>query len=340
MPNMVKKYLNSVVVSVRGNDFFISAHAETMGRLELSLKLSKCSKLAADLHLSVFSRSHKIIARHNNVVRSIRNWRLGRSRTRKMRLEQSTTCPSTGVAQRWQCHQVGQSLLGVEGDHGLLDLWFESWTFDMAGFDAGASDVEAKHHLTQSVFVGGVLILILKCKNLHISPRITKSFFKTYESVRWQWIGGRHFHRLVKTRGSGWASGWWSSRLGPTFTNDRIKGRSFGHFDVLFVKILQERQRWPVFIVKMPIRFVLVGREGGSRWGWSCHFCVEFSKFSHSFFGRGSKFVEVSSLSGLARVSAESLHDRNQVEPRVENNSIPLLSKINFALFPTQLHIF
>ena len=177
MPNMVKKYLNSVVVSVRGNDFFISAHAETMGRLELSLKLSKCSKLAADLHLSVFSRSHKIIARHNNVVRSIRNWRLGRSRTRKMRLEQSTTCPSTGVAQRWQCHQVGQSLLGVEGDHGLLDLWFESWTFDMAGFDAGASDVEAKHHLTQSVFVGGVLILILKCKNLHISPRITKSFF-------------------------------------------------------------------------------------------------------------------------------------------------------------------
>ena len=150
-------------------------------------------------------------------------------------------------------------------------------------------------------------------------------FFKTYESVRWQWIGGRHFHRLVKTRGSGWASGWWSSRLGPTFTNDRIKGRSFGHFDVLFVKILQERQRWPVFIVKMPIRFVLVGREGGSRGGWSCHFCVEFSKFSHSFFGRGSKFVEVSSLSGLARVSAESLHDRNQVEPRVENNSISSL---------------
>ena len=101
--------------------------------------------------------------------------------------------------------------------------------------------------------------------------------------MRWQWIGGRHFHRLVKTRGSGWASGWWSSRLGPTFTNDRIKGRSFGHFDVLFVKILQERQRWPVFIVKMPIRFVLVGREGGSRGGWSCHFLSSFPNFLTAF---------------------------------------------------------
>ena len=105
--------------------------------------------------------------------------------------------------------------------------------------------------------------------------------------MRWQWIGGRHFHRLVKTRGSGWASGWWSSRLGPTFTNDRIKGRSFGHFDVLFVKIFQERQRWPVLIVKMPIRFVfgllVVQRVGGSRRGWSCHFFPSFPNFLTAF---------------------------------------------------------
>ena len=331
-----------MVVSVRGNDFFIAAHAETMGRLELSLKLSKCSKLAADLHLSVFSRSHKIIARHNNVVvRSIRNWRLGWARPRLM-LNQSTTCPSTDVVQRWQCHQIGQSLLGVERDHGLLDLWFES-RFDLACFDTGTSDVEAKHHLTQSIFVGGVLILILKCvKRLYFATYYKIS--KTYESMGWQWIGGRHFHRLVKTRGSGWACGWWSSRLGPTFTNDRIKGRSFGHFDVLFVKIFQERQRWPVFIVKMPIRFVfgllVVQRVGGSRRGWSCHFFPSFPNFLTAFLVGDPSLSKFPACLGLRESQLRAWMTGTKSSLQVENNSISSLQNNFFLLLPNSIVIF